>query len=129
MAKSYLATLVLFFVFAISTDISVAADVKCGLRAAVFDKTLLAKNVSHARIVGGSAVPTSGSAWPWMVSIANSDIPEVRLCGGALISPFYVLTAAHCFKYFEQAKWQVELARYDAGHPESYTIYRGVEKV
>lgn len=124
MASKYLGKLVLFFVFN-----QVFGELSCGLRAAIFDKTLFSANVSHTRIVGGSAVPSFGSAWPWMVTLANGEIPEVKLCGGALISPNYVLTAAHCFKFFETAKWIVELGRYDSSKPENYTTQRIAKKV
>jgi secreted trypsin-like serine protease len=42
------------------------------------------------RIVGG--VPASEGAWPWQVAVA----PGPFLCGGALLSENWVLTAAHC---------------------------------
>ncbi|EDN66665.1 transmembrane protease serine 2 [Beggiatoa sp. PS] len=52
------------------------------------------------RIIGGE--DASKLSWPWIVSLefkgADSD------CGGSLIHPYWVLTAAHCVEGFEQPK-------------------------
>jgi secreted trypsin-like serine protease len=44
------------------------------------------------RIIGGKA--TSAGIYSWMVSIKYKDSPSI--CGGSLIHPYWVLTAAHC---------------------------------
>jgi len=48
------------------------------------------------RIVGGNEAGLG--AYPWMANLGYQDNgrPPVYKCGGSLISPKYVLTAAHC---------------------------------
>jgi hypothetical protein len=43
------------------------------------------------QIVGGS--PTTIDRWPWQVAILS----EGRRCGGTLVAPTIVVSAAHCF--------------------------------
>lgn len=60
---------------------------KCGQRAVPWHPE------REARVVGGE-VPPYGAV-PWQVQLRNGDLHH---CGGALISPRLVLTAAHCWK-------------------------------
>jgi secreted trypsin-like serine protease len=52
------------------------------------------------KILGGS--PTTIARWPWQVGIAHNpattpgDAYKRQFCGGALVAPTVVITAAHC---------------------------------
>lgn len=47
--------------------------------------------ISQGRVING--VDAKHGAWPWQVLIRLMDEPH---CGGSIISPFWIVTAAHC---------------------------------
>ncbi|MBF0369789.1 MAG: serine protease [Magnetococcales bacterium] len=56
-----------------------------------------ASSVAETRIVGGNEAE-SGS-YPWMVALVNAASPSAyhgQFCGGTLVTPEWVVTAAHC---------------------------------
>lgn len=58
-----------------------------------FDCTL-PDGTRTARIVGGTEAPPG--AWPWQVALRLQTSAGTALCGGSIIHPQWVLTAAHC---------------------------------
>lgn len=54
------------------------------------------KSASPQIIGGREADP---GAWPWQVALLNSEVDDgyyAQFCGGSLLAPNWVLTAAHC---------------------------------
>lgn len=56
-----------------------------------------------SRIVGGTEAVNG--AWPWQVSL---QVSGQHSCGGSVISRYWILSAAHCFKYSSSPSlWRV----------------------
>ncbi|UJR31966.1 hypothetical protein I4U23_019439 [Adineta vaga] len=72
---------------------------------------------THHRIVGGTAaIPHS---WPWIVSVQFSGS---HMCGSALISEQYVLSAAHCFEKYNP-KYYLSSYSFAMGHNGIFEKY------
>ena len=53
------------------------------------------------RIVGGTnAYPGS---WPWQVLMDFKPFEGPVWCGGSILTPYWIVTAAHCFDYGKNA--------------------------
>lgn len=53
----------------------------------------------QTRVFGGKDAPES--EWPWMVAVLEDAVDnnfQAQFCGGMLISPQWILSAAHCFQ-------------------------------
>ncbi|XP_017292667.2 ovochymase-1 isoform X2 [Kryptolebias marmoratus] len=68
----------------------------------------------ETRIIGGQEA--WAHSWPWQVSLQLSSMPA---CGGAIISPQWVVSAAHCFKrYNKESLWKILAGRHDLDKPQ-----------
>ncbi|XP_077196671.1 acrosin-like isoform X2 [Paroedura picta] len=81
------------------------------------------------RVIGGTdAVP---GTWPWMVSIQiPSENGYIHVCGGSLISPRWVVTAAHCFlqkKFLEH--WKLIIGATQLSQPGDFVQERTIKNL
>jgi len=62
------------------------------------------------RIVGG--VPADPGEWPWQVALVGGNATNLyngQFCGGSLVSPQWVVTAAHCVNDIKNNPSQVDI--------------------
>lgn len=72
----------------------------------------------HTKIVGGEeAVPGS---WPWVAYLDITEPEDEFLCGGSLIDPQWILTAAHCT--IDALSINVILGRHDISSDEGQVV-------
>lgn len=93
------------------------------LRVVVENDPSLAEHSPTARIVGGENA--ADGAWPWVAALANrsvSDGFQAHFCGGSLIHPYWVLTAAHCVEDKTADELDVILNRLDLTSSEGERI-------
>ncbi|XP_034434190.1 ovochymase-1 isoform X1 [Hippoglossus hippoglossus] len=68
----------------------------------------------ESRIIGGQEA--WAHSWPWQVSLCFASMPA---CGGAIIAPQWILSAAHCFQRYNTARlWSVKAGKHDLDNPE-----------
>ena len=72
---------------------------------------------NHARIVGGIDAPVG--AYPWMTALVQKGYAPAQgqYCGGVLIHPQWVLTAAHCMEAPAPSQFDVVVGIHDLRVP------------
>uniref|UniRef100_A0A672HQU1 Plasminogen n=1 Tax=Salarias fasciatus TaxID=181472 RepID=A0A672HQU1_SALFA len=78
------------------------------------------------RIVGGCV--SKAHSWPWQISLRTSS--GIHFCGGTLIHPQWVVTAAHCLeRSMRPAAYKVVLGIHSERGTESSKQERNLEKM
>ncbi|XP_015916653.2 chymotrypsin-like elastase family member 2A [Parasteatoda tepidariorum] len=84
---------------------------------------------SADRQVGGAEVVTN--SWPWQVSLQHTyKEPNAHFCGGSLISPQWVVTAAHCVTGKPDPQdLRIVLGSHNKYNKTKYEVTRIAEKI
>jgi len=87
------------------------------------------RSFGQARIVGGSKAPAN--TYRWIVALAESSggsLYDRQFCGASLLSPNWVVTAAHCVENESASRLQVVVGLSDLADTSSAEI-RGVRGI
>uniref|UniRef100_A0A672FTK6 Zgc:55888 n=1 Tax=Salarias fasciatus TaxID=181472 RepID=A0A672FTK6_SALFA len=72
-------------------------------------RSFVREQEAENRIMGGQEA--WAHSWPWQVSLRLASTPA---CGGAVVSPLWVVSAAHCFRRYSKASvWTVLAGKHD----------------
>jgi len=79
----------------------------------------------HYVVGGKEALPNN---WPWQVSLSNRGW---HMCGGTIIAPSWILTAAHCFtgRLANKEPWLVSAAEHDLNAKSGIEVHRKVSRI
>ena len=82
------------------------------------------------RVIGGKIAQSN--SWPWLINMIDKNDSR-QYCSGVIIDPYWILTAAHCFLYYEsdgsvttlpltKYKYVVADHEYNVTDPHEYTV-------
>ncbi|XP_012413628.1 transmembrane protease serine 4 [Trichechus manatus latirostris] len=76
------------------------------------------ESLKAPRVVGGEKA--SVDSWPWQVSV---QYDRKHICGGSILDPHWILTAAHCFrKHLDVSNWKVRVGSDKMGNFPSLPV-------
>ncbi|XP_050952759.1 transmembrane protease serine 9 [Labeo rohita] len=82
------------------------------------------------RMIGGENVNVS--VWPWQVSVqyqTRSSAPLRQVCGGAIIHPYWIMTAASCVNLRQKGKLLIRAGSDRLDVDEAYTQQSEVARI
>jgi len=90
----------------------------------VGEKWLNAGSDEEGRIVGGEQAGMKDA--PWQVSLRNFLVSISHFCGGSIIAPKWVLTAAHCLDGLSTLQYEVMAGEHNLHLPDLHEEVRRV---
>ncbi|XP_070607245.1 coagulation factor VII [Erythrolamprus reginae] len=86
---------------------------------------VLAKRPNRqGRIIGGYDCPPGECPWQALITENGSE-----KCGGVLVAPSWIISAAHCFRFVHQQNLKIMLGDYRINHRDEGEQERGVDEL
>merc|ERR1711963_1248288 len=80
------------------------------------------QQVAGGRIVGGEQAGMKDA--PWQVSLRNFLVSISHFCGGSIIAPEWVLTAAHCLDGISTLQYEIMAGEHNLHLPDLHEEVR-----
>lgn len=86
--------------------------------------------VHNERVIGGN--DARPNTWKWQASLqydSYNDGSYYHMCGGTIISSFYIMTAAHCILSMDASAYRVVVGEYDLYEYDGSEQFSRVEMI